>query len=261
MDKLQWFKFSYADWRLGKIQRCPEITQARFINLCCLYWNKEGNLSYEDAEIEIDKSHLDTLISKKVVSSIDGVINISFLDEQLLEIQEVKNDKSKSGVIGNLKRWHPSIFKRFKDKEISLEDAIEESQTIADLSHTDSTPIADQSQTIAEKRREEEKRKDKKREDVNAFSFSKSLQGLGIEKSLVNDFIKNRKLKKLANTETAFKSLEEELKKSNLPINNLMTIIVSNGWGGYKNSWNLKQDSFNKTQQPTSVLTQTEIIR
>jgi hypothetical protein len=95
----------------------------------------------------------------------------------------------------------------------------------------------------------------------NAFSFSKSLQELGIEKSLVNDFIKNRKLKKLANTETAFKALKKELKKSNLPINELMTIVVSNGWGGYKSTWSLKQDSFNQTHQSTSTLKQTPIER
>ena len=65
MDKLQWFKFTPSDWMMGKIQRCPEITQARFMRLCCLYWNKECLLSIEDAEIEIDKEHLDILIAKK----------------------------------------------------------------------------------------------------------------------------------------------------------------------------------------------------
>lgn len=95
--------------------------------------------------------------------------------------------------------------------------------------------------------------------NTSTFSFSKSLQNLGIEKTLVDDFIKNRKLKKLANTETAFKSLKKELEKNNLPINDLMTIIVSNGWGGFKNSWNLKSQTFNQTNQSTSSLKQTPI--
>lgn len=95
----------------------------------------------------------------------------------------------------------------------------------------------------------------------SSFSFSKSLKDLGIEKTLVNDFIKNRKLKKLANTETAFKALKKELEKSNLPINKLMTIIVSNGWGSYKSSWSIKAETFNKTPQSTSTLKQTPIER
>jgi len=167
MEKLQWFKFTPSDWMMGKIQRCPDITQARFLRLCCLYWNKECELSKEDAIIEIDKEHFDCLESKKIISCIDNVINISFLDEQFLEIQEVKDGKSKSGLIGNLKRWHPAIYAKFKSKKISLEDAIKESQTVAKQSHTDSTPIADQSQNIADKKREDKIRLDKNRIEKN----------------------------------------------------------------------------------------------
>ena len=166
MDKLQWFKFAPSDWMMGKIQRCPEITQSRFLRLCCLYWNNECNLSIEDAEIDLDKEHLDILISKKVMSANDGFINIDFLDVQFAEIEEVSKDKSKSGVIGNLKRWHLDIYKRFQAKEISLEEAL----FIAKQSHTDSTPIAEQSQNIADKRREEEKREENTLIDFEKFT-------------------------------------------------------------------------------------------
>ena len=96
MEKLQWFKFSIGDWRMGKIQRCPEITQIRFLNLCCLYWNKEAVLSCEDAEIEIDKEHLDILISKKIIEINKDVVSIKFLDEQLQGITETSKGKSKA---------------------------------------------------------------------------------------------------------------------------------------------------------------------
>ena len=101
MEKLQWFKFSYADWRMGKIQKCSEITQARFINLCCLYWSKDAVLSYEDAEIEIDKEHLDILISKKIIKLKDEFILIEFLDEQIENISETSEKRR----IAVLKRW------------------------------------------------------------------------------------------------------------------------------------------------------------
>lgn len=151
MDKLQWFKFTPSDWMMGKIQRCPEITQARFLRLCCLYWNKDCEISIEDAEIEIDKEHYDILVSRKIISVSETNINISFLDEQKLEIKEVSKDKSTSGIVGNLKRWHFAIYQRFIAKEISLEKAIELSKIIAPQSHPDSTPIAPQSQSIADK--------------------------------------------------------------------------------------------------------------
>lgn len=60
---------------------------------------------------------------------------------------------------------------------------------------------------------------------------------MGVRKNLVDDYLKNRKLKKLANTETAFNLFKNELEKNQMPINDLMTIIVANGWGGFKNSW------------------------
>lgn len=170
MDKLQWFKFTPSDWMMGKIQRCPEITQCRFIRLCCLYWNKECEISIEDAIIEIDKEHFDILISKKIISTSENKINISFLDEQNLEIKEVSKDKSTSGIVGNLKRWHPVLYNRFLAKEISLEKAIELSKSIAEQSHTDSNPIAEQSQNIADKIKtredEEKKRKEKNKNDL-----------------------------------------------------------------------------------------------
>lgn len=102
MDKLQWFKFTPTDWVMGKIQRCPEITQARFMRLVCLYWNKECLLSYEDAEIEIDKEHLDILISKKVIKNDNGFLVVEFLNEQLENIAET-SEKRRNAV---LQRWN-----------------------------------------------------------------------------------------------------------------------------------------------------------
>jgi hypothetical protein len=101
MDKLQWFKFSPTDWTMGKIQRCPELTQARYLRLICLYWNKECILSLEDAEIEIDKEHLDILLSKKIIKSENDFIVIDFLNEQLEEVAE-KSQKRREAV---LLRW------------------------------------------------------------------------------------------------------------------------------------------------------------
>ena len=101
MDKLQWFKFMPTDWVMGKIQRCPEITQARFIRLICLYWNKECILNYSDAEIEIDKEHLDILIAKKIVKIENDFLIIDFLNEQLYGIAETSK-KRREAV---LQRW------------------------------------------------------------------------------------------------------------------------------------------------------------
>lgn len=176
MDKLQWFKFSPSDWMMGRIQRCDLDTQALFLRLCCIYWNKQCKLSKDDAIFEIDQKHFDILVSKKIIFCNDTNISISFLDEQFMEINEEKQDKSKSGVIGNLKRWHRPIFDSYERKEISLEDAIilskNNSNAIAEQSHPDSNAIAEQSQIIAEKNRED-KEQIRKENKKNSFLLEK----------------------------------------------------------------------------------------
>lgn len=101
MEKLTWFKFSPINWLMGKIQRVPETTQMRFIKLICLYWNKECVLSVEDAEMEIDKKHLDLLINKKIVKVNEDCIVIDFINEQYDEIKE----KSRKNTENVQKRW------------------------------------------------------------------------------------------------------------------------------------------------------------
>ena len=129
MDKLQWFKFTPTDWIMGKIQRCPEITQARFMRLICLYWNKECLLTYEDAEIEIDKEHLDLLISKKIIKLVDEFISIEFLNDQLVSISETSQKRRESVLL----RWA-----KVKQKDTSvLQDDTNVLQSDTDKSRED----------------------------------------------------------------------------------------------------------------------------
>ena len=104
------------------------------------------------------------------------MINISFLDEQFTEIEGETEGRKTSGIIGNLKRWHRDIYDQYTAKKISLEQAVELSkiprETIVDPSHPDSTPIAHQSQSVAEKKRLEQIRleEEKKRlKDIPAW--------------------------------------------------------------------------------------------
>jgi len=69
------------------------------------------------------------------------------------------------------------------------------------------------------------------------FFFAKELLNLGFEKPLINDLLKNRKTKKLTNTETALNSFIEEIEKTGRDKNEVLKIIVEKGWGGFKASW------------------------
>lgn len=145
MDNLQWFKFSPADWFMGRIQRCSEITQARFIRLCCLYWNKECILTEEDAEVEVGEKELDELFKLKIIDVENGMIYIKFLHKQFEECLELGNKRSKAAKA----RWS----KQKESKSMQLHKR--ELQDYADKSRLDEI-------------REEEIRKD----DINTETSS-----------------------------------------------------------------------------------------
>jgi len=144
MDKLQWFKFTISDWVMGKIMRCPEVTQARFIWLCCQYWNKECIMSYEDAEAEIEKDHLTNLLSRKIILMEGEKIKIKFLDKQLIDIASVSKGRS----IAAKAKWD-----KFYDKK---KDA-NAMQVYANAEQMDANAM----QNDAEKSRVEKSRKEK----------------------------------------------------------------------------------------------------
>jgi len=147
MDNLQWFKFSPADWFMGRIQRCSEVTQARFIRLCCLYWNKECVLSEEDAYVEVGEEQLNELIKLRIIDVENGMIYIKFLHDQFEECLELGNKRSKAAKA----RWN----KQKNNNSMQL--------------HTD------EMQDYADKNRKEENREEGNREDeINAKSPTES---------------------------------------------------------------------------------------
>lgn len=81
------------------------------------------------------------------------------------------------------------------------------------------------------------------------FDFKKSLVGYGFTPQLVDDWLVVRRQKKSSNTETAFKAFVCEVEKfiSNqtepIGINDLLQIIVSRSWSGFKASWDLQEFS------------------
>ena len=73
--------------------------------------------------------------------------------------------------------------------------------------------------------------------DVIKFDFKTELLNLGIEKQIVEDWLKVRKTKKATNTETAFNSIKKQIELSNKPANECIKIAVEKSWAGYKFDW------------------------
>lgn len=69
------------------------------------------------------------------------------------------------------------------------------------------------------------------------FVFKNELLKVGADEQLVSDWLSVRKVKKSANTKTAFDGFISQLEKSNLDVNTVLKICVDNSWSGFKCSW------------------------
>lgn len=59
----------------------------------------------------------------------------------------------------------------------------------------------------------------------------------GVLESTWNDFVKQRKAKKAAITETALNGIEREARKANMSLNAALQEICARGWTGFKAEW------------------------
>jgi len=96
--ELPFFQFDISEWMLGRIQKQPLEVQGVFINLCCRYWHKLGELTTVDARLDFDDESIDLLLKKEIIHSDGEYIYIKFLDEQLDKCQELKKKNSLNGL-------------------------------------------------------------------------------------------------------------------------------------------------------------------
>ena len=73
------------------------------------------------------------------------------------------------------------------------------------------------------------------------FDFLNALGEIGVSEPVARDWMEVRKGKKAANTETAFKSIEREIRKSGRTAEECITLAVENSWSGFKAEWLFNQ--------------------
>lgn len=143
--ELPYFKFEPNQWDNGMIQLCSLESKGLFIEICCLYWSRLGDLPYALALQKLckgDATVLQELEKNNIYRLEEENIIIDFLDEQLNEFQKTSNERSKAAH----KRWSN------RDKDTSAMQL-----------HSKSNAIRE------EKRREDKKRKENKIPALSEF--------------------------------------------------------------------------------------------
>jgi hypothetical protein len=102
--ELPYFKFEPGEWQSGMIQLCSLESKGLFIELCCLYWTRLGDLPYALALQKLCHGNATLLqeLENNQIYEIEGSnIIIKFLNEQLNEFQETSKKRAKAAN----KRW------------------------------------------------------------------------------------------------------------------------------------------------------------
>ena len=68
-------------------------------------------------------------------------------------------------------------------------------------------------------------------------NFRKAMLSEGFAPELVDEWLKIRKARKAVNTERAFKTFIEQVRKTNQDINTVLSIIVQKQWRGFEADW------------------------
>lgn len=99
--RLPYFQFEPAEWLAGDIMFCSLSAQGLFTTLKALYWQKDCDLTLEQAIKRLKNQELfDELISENIIKICSGKIQINFLDEQFKILSERSKINSKNGALG-----------------------------------------------------------------------------------------------------------------------------------------------------------------
>jgi hypothetical protein len=105
--ELPYFKFEPNQWENGNIQICNREDKGLFIDLCSMYWSRLGDLPIKLAIQKLcngNATAFDLLMRENIFKVIDGQICIDFLNEQLIEFENLSSTNSENARLGWEKR-------------------------------------------------------------------------------------------------------------------------------------------------------------
>lgn len=170
------FKFLATDWLTGDIVFESMEAQGLFINICALYWQRDGDLSTEDINRRYKLPEVLKLLEGRFLKiDEENKIRVSFLDEQLEDAGYISKKNSEKGL-------KSAAAKAAKTLENST--TVEPQLTTVQPNSTKKIEIKKEKQSKEDKEKEIDK---KKREFV--ASLSPYLEEFG--KETLNDFFRH----------------------------------------------------------------------
>lgn len=140
-----YFKFIASEWMTGDIVFESLSIQGLFINICALYWQRNGVLSIDDINKRFKNPEELEQLTNRFFSVNNGLISVKFLDEQLIEANHISKVNSENGSKGG----RPKAPKTLEKKP------------------TANRPLTDRKANESKEEKEEEKELNKNKENNN----------------------------------------------------------------------------------------------
>ena len=139
-----YFKFTATEWLTGDIVYESLELQGLFINVCALYWQRDGKLTIEDLIRRYKNESLINQLIDRYIWNEQGNILIKFLDEQLIEANHISKVNSENGKKGAEAKRNKANAKR---------------------------PLNDSKAILSKEEKEEEINKNKNKNKIKEFVF------------------------------------------------------------------------------------------
>jgi len=139
-----YFKFTATEWLTGDIVYESLELQGLFINVCALYWQRDGKLTIEDLIRRYKNESLINQLIYRYIWNEQGNILIKFLDEQLIEANHISKVNSENGKKGAEAKRNKANAKR---------------------------PLNDSKAILSKEEKEEEINKNKNKNKIKEFVF------------------------------------------------------------------------------------------
>jgi hypothetical protein len=107
-----YFKFTATEWLTGDIIFEDYELQGIFINLCALYWHRDGNITIQEIQKRLKTERILELKDRFISIDENENISIKFLDEQLFDAKHISKINSDNGKKGAEAKRNKATAKR-----------------------------------------------------------------------------------------------------------------------------------------------------
>jgi hypothetical protein len=185
--------------------------------------------------------HIFAYVNDENPQSDDILLNVAFapikaqLKRDLKSYESKRKERSRSGILGNLKKYHKDLY----DRVVSDDLTIDEAQNIAKsrIATQSDTNLADNDSVNGNDNDSDNDILLKKETKTKRFNFKNELIALGVNETIALDWLKVRNNKKATNSKTAFEGLITQIEKSGLSANECIKIATERSWAGFNAKW------------------------